>query len=229
MLLSKNALLKDDKFKSFAGVWQIVTVMILAILIISSVKPGFVHAQSASENESFLISWIETRESGPSDIRAVLRTIEAKRSKANPEDVKSPEALLNALYKSLSGKAEEEREWNRFRSLFLPGADISSTNRKDGAPNKQTWTVDEFIRKIGKSMAKKAFYEKQIHSVKERFGDIAHIFSTYEVTSTPDGKPFMRGLNSYQLWYDGNRWWIYSLIWHAEREGAQLPQKYLRE
>jgi hypothetical protein len=229
MLLSKNTLLKDYKLKSFAARWHIVTVMILAILVTSSVKPKFVHAQSASEHESFLSSWIETREFGPSDIRAVLRTIEEKRPKANPDDVKSPEAIVNATYRTLSGKKGEKRDWDRYLSLFLPDAKITSTSRTEGSTDKKTWSANEYINVMGKWIDKENYHIKQIHSVKERFGDMAHVFSTYKASGAPVDKPFERGVNSYQLWYDGERWWIYSVIWHGEREGAQLPQKYLGE
>src|ERR1700744_815804 len=39
---------------------------------------------------------------------------------ANPADVSSPKALVNALYDVISGPAGKQRDWHRFRSLFLP-------------------------------------------------------------------------------------------------------------
>jgi hypothetical protein len=315
MLLSKNSLLKDHTIKDVAATWHIVTVMILAILVTSSVKPKFVHAQSASEHEKFLGSWIETRESGPSKKRAVFKieqkadgsltgytnspdrgyfgeipisrvsirgdsvilnikkfdarfkgkmnasnsqikgkwfsggepveytlvrlnqarkeTLpkppEEKRPEANPEDVKSPEAIVKAFHETLSGKKGEKRDWDRLRSLFLPDARIVGTSRAGNVSGKQTWKANEYINEIGKGLDDVKFQIKQLHSEKERFGDIAHVFSTYQETGTPIDQPSLRGLNSYQLWYDGERWWIYSMLWHSEREDAQIPQKYLGE
>src|SRR5690242_10349671 len=46
---------------------------------------------------------------------------------ANPADVTSPDAILAALYDVISGPAEKPRDWNRFRSLFLPGARLVPT------------------------------------------------------------------------------------------------------
>ncbi len=315
MLLLKNSFFKNQKFKGVAVIWHIVAAMILAIFLISSVNPGSVQAQSTSEHEKFLGSWIETRESGTSKKRAVFKIMkkadgsltgytnspdrgyfgeipisgvtirgdsvilnikefdaqfkgkmkasnskikgqwisgenssdwtlvpltkarkeslpkspEARRPKADPEDVKSPEAIVNATYKTLSGKKGEKREWDRFRSLFLPGAQIVSTSRAGGVSGKQTRNTKEYINEIGNRVDKVKFHIKQLHSVKERFGDMAHVFSTYEESGTPISKSVLRGLHSYQLWYDGERWWIYSMLWHSEREDAQIPQKYLGE
>ena len=42
--------------------------------------------------------------------------------RANPADVASPDAIIAALYDVISGPAGQPRDWNRFRSLFAPGA-----------------------------------------------------------------------------------------------------------
>mgnify|MGYP000123086571 CR=1 FL=1 len=152
---------------------------------------------------------------------------EAKRPQANPEDVRSPEAIVKAFHETLSGEKGEKRDWDRFRSLFLPDARIVATSRAGDAPGRQAWTANEYIKEIGKELDDVKFQIKQLDSEKERFGDIAHVFSTFKETGTPIAKEFQRGLNSYQLWYDGKRWWIYSMLWHGEREDAPIPQKYL--
>ena len=46
---------------------------------------------------------------------------------AKPEDVKSPEAILNAVYDVISGGKGQARDWNRMRSLFIPGARLIPT------------------------------------------------------------------------------------------------------
>src|SRR5947208_15952213 len=47
---------------------------------------------------------------------------------ARPEDVKSIDNILAALYGVISGPAGE-RDWNRFRSLFLPQARLTEIGR----------------------------------------------------------------------------------------------------
>ena len=55
-----------------------------------------------------------------------------------------------------------------------------------------------------------------------------HAFSTYEARRTPDdAEPFMRGINSIQLFHDGTRWWVVTVFWDAERPGNPIPAEYL--
>ena len=42
-----------------------------------------------------------------------------------------------------------------------------------------------------------------------------------------DAQPFMRGINSIQLYNDGTRWWVVSVYWEAEGPDNPLPAKYL--
>lgn len=144
---------------------------------------------------------------------------------ANPEDVESIEAIVEAAYDAISGPAGE-RDWDRVRSLFLPEARLIPTGRSDGEPGYTVYSVEKFISATQRRYGDDDFYEQQVHAVTEGFGDIAHVFSTYETRSSPDAEPFSRGINSFQLWHDGDRWWIVSIFWHAEREGAPIPERY---
>jgi hypothetical protein len=54
------------------------------------------------------------------------------------------------------------------------------------------------------------------------------VWSTYESRHDPnDPKPFMRGINSIQLFHDGTRWWIVSIYWQQEGPEHPVPEKYL--
>jgi len=62
----------------------------------------------------------------------------------------------------------------------------------------------------------------------ETFGKILQAFSTYEVRHiADDAKPFVRGVNSFQLFFDGKRWWIYSVIWQPETRNLALQDALL--
>lgn len=61
----------------------------------------------------------------------------------------------------------------------------------------------------------------------QRFGSIAQVMSTYEAATTPDGEPFVRGINSIQLTWDGERWWIVSWIYDEERPDNPIPAEFL--
>lgn len=62
----------------------------------------------------------------------------------------------------------------------------------------------------------------------ERFGSIMHVFSTYASRhEAKDPEPFERGINSFQLFFDGTRWWIVTIYWEAESAGIKIPAEFL--
>lgn len=148
------------------------------------------------------------------------------RPRANPEDVASPEAIVAALFEALSGPPDE-RDLDRFRSLFHPEAQGVPTGRPDGEATSVVYSsIEEYTADFQKQNADQPVYERLVHTVTERFGDIAHVWATYETRPSPDAEPELRGIDSFQLWYDGDRWWVMHVIAHPEREGAPLPERY---
>lgn len=147
---------------------------------------------------------------------------------AKPEDVASPEALVAAIYDVISGPKGQVRDWNRFRSLFAPGARmIPSGKRKDGTNGHRMITPEEYITLSEKPLVEEGFRERELHRVEERFGPLVHVFSTYAAFNDGESKPFMRGINSIQLFNDGKRWWILTIAWTPETPEQPLPAKYL--
>jgi hypothetical protein len=151
------------------------------------------------------------------------------KSEANPADVASIDAIITAAYDSISGPAGEKRNWERERSLYYPGARLIPTAKagenEDLAP--QILDVDGFIARVESFFAEHGFYEKEIARRTEQFGHIAHVWSTYESRhNADDPEPFMRGINSIQLFHDGNRWWIVTIYWQQESSVDPIPKKY---
>ncbi|HEX8438036.1 nuclear transport factor 2 family protein [Archangium sp.] len=146
-----------------------------------------------------------------------------------PADVATPESLVAALYDVISGPKGQARDWNRFRSLFAPGARmIPSGKRKDGTTGHRMLSPEDYITGSEKMLVEEGFRERELHSVVERFGPLVHVFSTYEGFREADlSKPFVRGINSIQLVHDGKRWWVLTVAWTAETPEQPLPAKYL--
>src|SRR5205823_6522022 len=46
---------------------------------------------------------------------------------ANPADVNSIDSIIAAVYDVISGPAGKKRDWDRMRSLFVPGARLIPT------------------------------------------------------------------------------------------------------
>ena len=149
---------------------------------------------------------------------------------ANPADVATIDSTIAALYDVISGPAGKPRDWNRMRSLFMPDARmmVVATN-KEGAVVARTMTVEDYIVKNGPLFAKVGFFETERARTTETFGQLAHVFSTYEARhATADAAPFARGINSIQLYNDGKRWWVISLAWRGEDDKLKLPERYLQ-
>jgi hypothetical protein len=148
---------------------------------------------------------------------------------AQSKDVESPQAIVSALYAVISGPAAEKRNWPRMRTLFLPEAKMIATNvRPGGVGVRRVMTIEDYIKSSGPYLEKEGFYESEIGNSTEQFGNIVHVFSTYESKhKLTDEKPFMRGINSIQLWNDGKRWWIVSVLWQPENKDMPIPEKYI--
>lgn len=155
-------------------------------------------------------------------------TLRADTIAPNTEDVKSVDAIIAALYDVISGPAGQARNWNRMRSLFLPeGIMVATGLRPTGEVVKRTMTVEDYINTSGPVLEKNGFFEKEIGRTAQQYGHIAHCFSTYASTRTAtNAQPFMRGINSIQLFNDGKRWWILSVFWQPETKDLPLPKEY---
>jgi len=148
----------------------------------------------------------------------------------DPKDVGSMNGILTALYDVISGPAGQKRNWDRMRTLFIPEARLIPTGKRaDGSSGRKVMSLEDYINASGPVLEKMGFFETEIHRTEEAFGAVVHVFSTYESRKTKeDEKPFMRGINSIQLWNDGTRWWVVTIFWQNETPQLPIPDKYLR-
>ena len=144
-------------------------------------------------------------------------------------DVVTMDAIIASLYDVISGPAGQKRDWDRFRALFVPGARLIPTVKQPtGGSATRVLDPDGYVTASGPTLETNGFYEKEVSRQVEMFGNIAHVFSTYESRrKADDAKPFARGINSIQLMNDGKRWWVVTVYWQAESPDNPLPSKYL--
>ncbi|HEX8566483.1 MAG TPA: hypothetical protein VF648_12635 [Pyrinomonadaceae bacterium] len=150
---------------------------------------------------------------------------------AKPEDVASIDGIVKAIYEVISGDPGVKRDWNRFRSLFYPNARMIPTgkNPRTGKSGGRYITPEQYIEGSGPFLEKEGFHEIGIAQRVEQFGNIAHVFTTYQSKhKLTDEKPFMRGINSIQLVNDGTRWWVLNIAWSQETPESPIPEKYLK-
>jgi hypothetical protein len=145
-------------------------------------------------------------------------------------DVQSMDAILAALYEVISGPAGQQRDWDRMRNLFVPGARlIPAIYRPDSVPRLRELSIEDYIALAGPILEKDGFFESEIGRKVERYGGVVHAFSTYESRrKADDAKPFVRGINSIQLFDDGRRWWVVTVFWEGERPDNPIPAQYLQ-
>ena len=146
-------------------------------------------------------------------------------SAAQASDVVSIDAIITALYNVISGPAGE-RDWDRFRSLFKDNAIMGAVGQtRDGQLVYRSMTPESYIENNGPFFKENGFWETEIGREVHQFGELAHVFTTYQfvVGSDPKAPPARRGINSVQLVYENDRWWIVSVQWNSEREDNQIP------
>ena len=155
---------------------------------------------------------------------------QSPRPPAAPEDVASVGAIVTASYDVISGEAGEARDWDRERSLFHISAMHKPTRiGPDGKPLVDVQSIDDFIERAGGFFATTGFHEYEVTRTIQRFGNVAQVWSTYEWKRSLDGPVGGRGINSFQLFFDGDRWWIMSMIWQQESDSYPVPPEYLAQ
>ncbi len=144
-------------------------------------------------------------------------------------DVESMDAIVAAVYDVISGPPGG-RDWDRLRSFFVPGARlIPAIPDSSGGARAGVLSVEDYIKIAEGYFRENGFFEREAGHRTEAFGNIAQRWSVYESRhAAEDAQPFQRGINSFQLLKDGDRWWVVSIFWDNERPDAPIPEEYLQ-
>lgn len=149
-------------------------------------------------------------------------------AQADPSDWESPTAIVDALYEVISADAGEARDWDRFRDLFLEGAQLSMAMDSRIGSGIMAMGIDDVIAQTDSAYAATGFHETGLVTRVEQHGQLASVLSSFEVRlRRSDAEPLMRGLNHFQLLNDGERWWIISNIGVMEGPQSPLPPQFL--
>ena len=140
-----------------------------------------------------------------------------------PVDLTSIPSIVAALYRTISGPAGAPRDWELERQLLHPRARLMPTRPGPGGGHIEVFDLDGYIASRTPIFEADPVYEVEIARQEWRFGNIAHVLSAYELRRAPGGPPYLRGVNSIQLFWDGARWWVLSILWDNERPGLRLP------
>ena len=157
------------------------------------------------------------------------KAVPVQKVAARAEDVSSVEAIVKASYETISGGVGVPRQWGRDESLFDPNVRFVAVERdpKSGAIVAMITTHQEFVDGTDESLVKDGFTERELGHKIERFGNVATVLSSYEGKNASTGKVVTRGVNIFQLYYDGKRWWVLSMVWDQETPSNPIPAELL--
>jgi hypothetical protein len=158
-----------------------------------------------------------------------MKPVPVQKVEARPDDVSSIEAIVKASYETISGGVGVPRQWGRDESLFDPNVRFVAVERdpKSGAIVAMITTHQEFVDGTDASLVKDGFTERELGQKVERYGNVATVLSSYEGKNASTGKVVTRGVNIFQLYFDGKRWWILSMVWDQETPANPIPPELL--
>lgn len=141
----------------------------------------------------------------------------------------TPGEALEALYEVISGPVGEARDWDRFRELFLPGAQMSVVvTAPDGAERVVVLTLEDYVERNGERLAEIGFTETETRRETFLYGGMATILSAYEAIRADTGETIAVGVNSLTIVDDGGTWKIASIAWRAADEDWPVERAFER-
>ena len=150
------------------------------------------------------------------------------RASGSDSDTLTIDAVVAALYESLTFPEGKTPDLERFASLFTPGASFTRINKEGTVDLMNTETfLRSFRERLDKGLIK-SFHESEIARTSQIFGPMAHIFSTYRKgINVADPLKMGRGINSLQLFHEADRWRVCAILWLDERPDSPIPPEFL--
>ncbi len=155
-----------------------------------------------------------------------LKAVSIPKIAADPKDVSTLDGIVKAFYETISGPKGQPRQWGRDRTLYMPGVNFVSMSEQGGKIRAGVLNHQQYVNSTNESLVTTGFQEREINRITRRFGNTAHVYSTYEF-STDDKSEKGRGVNSIELYWDGTRWWIAFAGWDEERPNNPIPAEFL--
>ncbi|NJM53695.1 MAG: nuclear transport factor 2 family protein [Blastocatellia bacterium] len=155
-----------------------------------------------------------------------LKAIVIPKIEADPKDVSTIDGIIKAFYETISGGKGVQRQWSRDKTLYTPDVRFVAMSEQDGKIRASVMNHANYVNGSNEFFVNEGFTEKEIGRIERRFGNIAHVFSSYEFWT--EGKTAKtRGVNSIELFWDGTRWWISAASWDEERPNNRIGKEFL--
>lgn len=141
------------------------------------------------------------------------------------QDVQSIDAIITAYYEVVSGSSEDPWQFDRDRYIHSPNAVITRLNENGKA---ESHALEAEYIPLALS-PKEDFYEIELKRTVSQFGRLAQVWSAFEIRDNPEIESAVRGLNSIQLHYENERWWIDSWTCEMETEKSRVVTEFIAD
>lgn len=130
------------------------------------------------------------------------------------------DGLIDEMMDQITVEIGEKMDTTAIRNLFYPGAILTVADPE----GPESVPLVDFLSLLMDPYYEAGYTETEIYKVVDEYNGIAQVFQTFygKDSEGEEGK----GINSYQLTYYEDRWWIVSLLWTSESEAEKIPKKY---
>jgi hypothetical protein len=148
------------------------------------------------------------------------------------DKVDTPDGIIAAFYACLDVQKGGQLDSVRLTNLFWPGAQLDGVyrTRKDTTRyGNHRIAIPEYLKIIKEVCATHRFKEWETGRKTIAYGHLMTIYSAYELIDV-DGKndtTWLRGINTFQLFNDGKRWWITYCSYEEEGTAGKIPAEFL--
>lgn len=124
------------------------------------------------------------------------------------------QATFEAFYAVISGQKDDERDWDRLRGLFFPGARLFPNAVTTRPAEAEGLDIERYIENLKRFLGQHDFYERGEITQCFTMGNLAAVVSTYEAFLAPDdADSARRGVNFIHFLHDGQAWRITAMMW----------------
>ena len=133
-------------------------------------------------------------------------------------DLAAIDRAIRGVYDVISGPPGQERDFDRMRAMFAPGA----TMKAIGPKGVRGGSVEDYIARNAAILEKEGFTERELGRRVELWGNLATAWSSYD-GRTANGSFHERGINSIQMIKAEGKWLVASILWQEETPQFPLP------
>lgn len=134
-----------------------------------------------------------------------------------------PVATIESFFTAISGGIGEKRDLKHILSHFHDDARYWFAQDQGEDMSAVTVKSRESLKDALEPWEERGFFERIISAESNIYGRLAHVLVAYEITGPNRPEP-VRGLDSVQMFHDGEKWLILSMYWQSQWEGLPRPE-----